>query len=109
MSGEFFFPVELTPDLSMAVARISSSPRVILQFALSDGSVLAFDQYRQPVVWLDSEAAVDMGQSAALQDLYDKLGDMDVHYTFDEKSVTGVIRSEEHTSELQSLMRNSYA
>lgn len=86
MSGEFYFPVNLAPDLSVAISRINTSRRVILQFALSDESGAAFDQYRQPVVWLDSEVAVDMGQSEALQNVYNELGDTNVHYTFDEKA-----------------------
>lgn len=90
-NGEFYILIEVTSNLHLALARLGDRPRVLLRFVLLETSGPKFDKYRQPVVWLDDKAEVDMGLCKAMDALSREFGAGDTSYSFEERDVSGVI------------------
>src|SRR3546814_3864489 len=95
----------------------SSDLRVVLLSALIVGVVLScaqivFDAYKTDrAVAIDAQRILDMFRDPSTQAVYSldrEMGMQVIEGLFRDEAVR-MARSEEHTSELQSLMRNSYA
>src|SRR3546814_8888553 len=79
------------------------------------GSVVDLEQHRRPFPLLAAEADMELPANAVPRPVSDRRERLPVARSWrsfrlrDGEAVVPFLRSEEHTSELQSLMRNSYA
>src|SRR3546814_5573432 len=86
----------------------TDSDRTDLYQSITDKIITELEAGRVPWVqpWASSKASLDMPRNGKTGDRYSGIN---ILILWDAVVANGFSRSEEHTSELQSLMRNSYA